>query len=95
MGAWFGAGAKDSGRALHDAHLRRDTTAPKMGHPALWRVRAEWRAWLWAGSDSEAEFGADGVGDGVGVVAHEGLGFGFDHDAGEGFGAAVADDDAA
>jgi len=27
---WVG---KEGGRASHDAHLRRDETAPKMGHP--------------------------------------------------------------
>jgi hypothetical protein len=28
----------EGGRALRDAHLRRDETAPKMGHPDLWAM---------------------------------------------------------
>ena len=42
-----------------------------------------------------AELGADGISDGVGVVLHDDLALGLDHDPGEGFGAGVADDDAA
>ncbi len=43
----------------------------------------------------DPKLSADGVGDGLGVALHGFVAFGFDHDAGQGFGAAVADDDAA
>jgi hypothetical protein len=33
----FCGGAKENGRASHDAHLSDDETVAKMGHPALWR----------------------------------------------------------
>jgi len=44
---------------------------------------------------SGADGGAEGVGEGLGEALDVGVVFGFDHDASEGFGAGVAEDDAA